>query len=123
MVGGAATVPDRRNQLLARLRQGPGEEAQQEMAVTPTTPAPSRWTLRTLRATFAWLHHYALSGVWRFLRRYPVKLRIARVQEYIPYPGYAAKVERMEQGLGRGALTPDRRVVVFMGQIDYTPWP
>jgi transposase len=123
MVGGAATVPDRRNQLLARLRQGPGEEAQQEMAVTPTTPAPSRWTLRTIRATFAWLHHYALSGVWRLLRRYQLKLRSARVQQYSPDPEYAAKVERLEQCLRQVAQAPDRCVVVFMDEMGYTRWP
>src|SRR5262249_55818480 len=28
-------------------------------------PAPSRWTLRTIRASVDWLTDYTLSGVWR----------------------------------------------------------
>ena len=67
-VGDAATVPDRRDELLARLRHGPGEEARQDITVTPSTPVPSRWTLRTIRATFPWLQGYGLRGGWRLLR-------------------------------------------------------
>jgi len=37
--------------ILERLRQGPGEEARQEMATTDTCPPPSRWTLRTIGRT------------------------------------------------------------------------
>ena len=58
-----ASVFDRSDELLARLQQGPGEEARQELAATPDGPPPSRWTLRGIRATFAWLHNYTLSGV------------------------------------------------------------
>lgn len=74
---GDGVVPDRRDELLTRLRHGPGEAARQELAVTPTTPVPSRWTLRTIRATFSWLQDYGLSGVWRVLRRSTLKLRTA----------------------------------------------
>ena len=35
------------------------------MAVTDTTPPPSRWTLRTIRATFDIFGDMTLSGVWR----------------------------------------------------------
>jgi hypothetical protein len=122
-VGGAATVPDRRDELLARLHQGPGEEARQELAVTPTTPVPRRWTLRTIRATFAWLHDYSLSGVWRLLRRAKLKLRSARVQQYSPDPAYVGKVERLEQCLRQAAQACDQCVVVFLDEMGYTRWP
>ena len=38
-------------ELLETLRAGPGEAARREVAVTKTGPAPSRWTLRTIRAS------------------------------------------------------------------------
>jgi len=37
-----------------------------------------------------WLHTYTLSGVWRVLQRYRLKLRTASVQQYSPDPQYAA---------------------------------
>lgn len=77
-------VPDRRDDLLAQVRQGPGEAARQAVAVTPTTPTPSRWTLRTIRATCSWLQNYSLSGVWRVLRGCKLKVRSARVQQGQP---------------------------------------
>ncbi len=123
MVDGDGVVPDRRDELLARLRHGPGKEARQELAVTPSTPVPSRWTVRTIRATFAWLHDYALSGVWRLLRRYGVKVRSALVQQYSPDPEYAAKVVRLEQCLRAVARGPERYVLVFMDEMGYTRWP
>src|SRR5215475_13004234 len=57
----AGTAFSRKQELQERLRQGPGEEAR------PDGPAPSRWTLPTIRATFDWLAGYTLSGVWRLL--------------------------------------------------------
>ncbi len=122
-MGAAATVPDRRDALLVRLRQGPGEEARQEMAVTPSTPVPSRWTLRTIRATFPWLQGYGLSGVWRLLRHNNLKVRSARVQHYSPDPDYTAKVAHLEQCLRRVARAPQQQVVVFMDEMGYTRWP
>ena len=45
-----------------RLQAGPGEAARQEVAVGASGPAPSRWTLRTIRASVDWLTEYTLSG-------------------------------------------------------------
>lgn len=119
----AATVPDRRDELLAQLRHGPGEEARQAVAVTPTTPVPSRWTLRTIRATFSWLQDYGLSGVWRLLRRSKLKLRSAQVQHYSPDPEYAVKEAELLHCLGRTAQAPNKRVVLFLDEMGYTRWP
>ena len=52
-------------ELLETLRAGPGEAARQEVAVGASGPAPSRWTLRTIRASVEWLTAYTVSGVWR----------------------------------------------------------
>jgi hypothetical protein len=73
--------------LLERLHQGPGEEARREMAVTDSSPPPSRWTLRAIRATFEIFSDLTLSGVWRALeRRFGVALRSGVVQHYSPDP-------------------------------------
>ena len=71
-------VFDRKEQLIQRLRQGPGEEAKQEIALNEKGPPPSRWTLRTIRVTFNWLKDYTLSGVWRLLRRYDLRLEFTK---------------------------------------------
>jgi hypothetical protein len=123
MVGRVRVVPERQDELLAHLRQGPGAEARQAVAVTATTPVPSRWTLRTIRATFCWLHDYSLSGVWRLLRRYHLKVRSAQVQQYSPDPEYAAKVARLEQCLRAIAAAPECLVLVYMDEMGYTRWP
>jgi len=52
-----------REDVVQRLQQGPGQEAQEETAVTVDGPPPSRWTLATIRASFASIRDYTLSGV------------------------------------------------------------
>ena len=41
------------------------------MATTDTSPPPSRWTLRTIRATFDTFRGMTLGGVWRALAPVP----------------------------------------------------
>lgn len=72
--------------MVERLRQGPGEEARQEVAAAPDGPPPSRWTLRAIRATFDWWEGLTLSGVSRALHRLGLGLRSAQVQQYSPDP-------------------------------------
>lgn len=109
--------------MVQRLRQGPGEEARREAAVTPDGPPPSRWTLRTIRATFAWMSTYSLSGVWRVLDRYGLHLRMARVQQYSPDPEYASKVAHLCRCLQEAALAPEEIVFLFMDEMGYYRWP
>src|SRR2546429_9156713 len=75
--------------VLARLREGPGEAARQAVAVGARGPAPSRWTLRTIRATVDWLQPYSLSGVWRGLTRLGLRLRSGQGPQYSPGPACA----------------------------------
>jgi hypothetical protein len=63
------------------------------MAVTDSSPPPSRWTLRTIRATFDCFGAMTLSGVRRSLERPGVGLRSAAVQHYSPDPEYENKYE------------------------------
>jgi transposase len=116
-------VFDRQAELTERLRQGPGPEAQQEVALTEQTPTPTRWTLRTIRASFPWLRGYSLSGVWRLLHSYGLHLRTARVQQYSPDPEYASKLARLERCLAEAAAHPDQVVVVFLDEMGYYRWP
>ena len=108
---------------MARLCQAPGEEARQEMAVAPEGPAPSRWTLRTIRATFDWLRGYTLSGVWRLLTALDLRLRSARVRQYSPDPEYAAKEAYLYQCLQAAAATAGEVVARFLDEMGYQRWP
>ncbi len=109
--------------MIERLHQGPGVEAQAEVQVGVEGPPPSRWTLRTIRATFPWMVDYTLSGVWRALDRYGLSTRSARVQQYSPDPEDAEKVDYLEQCLREAAEHPDKAVVVFLDEMDYYRWP
>lgn len=113
-----------RAEVLERLRQGPGEEAREETVVRVEGPPPSRWTLATIRATFAELGGYTLSGVWRWLRaRVGAKLRSGRVQQYSPDPEYKSKLRRLKRCLRKAAKHPDRVVLVFLDEMGYSAWP
>ena len=119
----AGGVFDRKEDLVEQLRQGPGEKAQQAVALTPAGPPPSRWTLRTIQATVTWLAEYTLSGVWRVLDRYDLRPRSARVRQYSPDPEYALKVARLYECLREAALAPEETVALFMDEMGYYRWP
>src|SRR5689334_2644215 len=93
------------------------------MAVTDTSPPPSRWTLRTIRATFDRFGAMTLSGVRRSLERQGVGLRSAAVQHYSPDPEYATKSQHLIRCLNDAAAMPGRVVAVFLDEMGYTRWP
>lgn len=119
----AGGVFDRRDELEARLKQGPGEEARQAAGLSPEAPPPSRWTLSTIRATFPWLEGYSLSGVWNVLRRAKLELRSARVQMYSPDLAYADKFAHLLACLREAALSPSEVVLLFMDEMGFYRWP
>ena len=67
---------------------------------------PSRWSLRAIQATFPWLHDLTLSGVWRVLQRFDLRLRSARLQHYSPDPEYVAKEAHLLGCLREAARAP-----------------
>ena len=109
--------------VLARLREGPGEAARQAVMVGARGPAPSRWTLRTIRATVDWLQPYSLSGVWRVLTGLDLRLRSAQVQQYSPDPAYAAKEAQLHACLREAAAAPGEVVALFLDEMGYYRWP
>jgi len=123
MAASSGCVFDRTDELIERLQQAPGEEARQEVAPTPDGPAPSRWTLRGVRATFPWLKNYTLSGVWRVLHRHGLHIRAAQVRQHSPDPEYAAKLDRLLECLRDAATHPGEVVLVFLDEMGYYRWP
>jgi len=109
--------------LKARLRQAPGAEAQTETMPTASGPVPTRWTLRTIRATLPWLNNYTLGGVWRVLERYGVKLRTGRTQQFSPDPAYATKEARLLACLQEAARYPEQVLVLFLDEMGFFRWP
>ena len=83
----------------------------------------TRWTLRRLRAAFAWLADYSLSGVWRLMRSYGIRLRSGRLQQWSPDPEYQAKVQRILHVLREAAAHPQEIEAVFLDQMGYGRWP
>jgi hypothetical protein len=114
---------DRETELKERLRQAPGAEAQAEAMPTSTGPAPTRWTLRTIRATFPWLKDYTLGGVWRVLDRYGIRLRRGRTQQFSPDPAYASKEARLLACLHEAGRYPGQVLVLFMDEMGFFRWP
>jgi hypothetical protein len=123
MVGPAGGIFDRKETLTVRLRQAPGEEARQEMAVGPQGPAPSRWTLRSIRATFDWLQGYTLSGFWRLLTALDLPLRSAKVRQYSPDPEYTAKEAYLYRCMQAASAAPGEVVALFLDEMGYQRWP
>jgi transposase len=119
-VGG---VFEQRDELLDRLRQGPAQEAQAEVASTADVPTPSTWTLRTIRASIPALQDYSLSGVWRVLQRCKLGLRTAQVRRFSPDPDYRTKEDTLLQCLMDAALRPRHCVLLFLSEMGYTRWP
>jgi transposase len=119
-VGGIFDDPE---PILERLRQGPGEEARQEMATTAETPPPSRWTLRTIRATFDVFRDLSLSGLWRALERGRLGLRSAVVQHFSPDPEYIPKRANLYKCLSESTAMPGQIELVFLDEMGYARWP
>ena len=114
---------DRTEEVQERLRHAPGQEARQVVAATPDSPAPSRWTLKTVRASFPWLKDRSLSGVWRLLQRCELRVRSARVQHYSPDPDYVTKQAHLLTCLRTAAEEPERVALVFLDEMGYHRWP
>ena len=79
------------------LRAGPGELARQEVAAGTSGPAPSRWTLRTIRVSVDWLTEYTLRGVWRVLQACGLGIHGARARLFSPDPDYHRKVRYLHR--------------------------
>jgi transposase len=112
-----------REELGEILHAGPGDAARREVAVTKSGPAPSRWTLRTMRASVDWLTDYTLSGVWRVLQNCGLGLRTACARLFSPDPDYASKVRRLRRCLRDAARHPDTVVALFLDEFGYQRWP
>jgi hypothetical protein len=110
-------------ELLETLRAGPGEAARREMAVGVSGPAPSRWTLRTIRASVDWLTAYTVSGVWRLLQSCGLGLHTPCARLFSPDPDYRRKVRRLHRCLRDAARHPDTVVAVFLDEFGYQRWP
>jgi hypothetical protein len=106
-----------------RLHQPPGEEARREIGATPSSPAPARWTLRTVRASVEAVAEYSLSGLWCLLRRCRVRLRPLGAHLYSPDPDYAGKVARLEHCLREAVRLPEEVALVFLDEMGYMRWP
>jgi transposase len=123
-VGGYfAAVAAVQEELLETLRAGPGEAARREVAVTKTGPAPSRWTLRTIRASVDWLMDYTLSGVWRLLQSCGLGRHTSCARLFSPDPDYRSKVRRLHRCLRDAARHPETVVALFLDEFGYQRWP
>jgi len=110
-------------ELLEILRMGPGDAARREVAAGKGGPAPSRWTLRTIRASVDWLMDYTLSGVWRVLQGCGLGLHTACARLFSPDPDYARKVRRLHRCMRDAARHPDTVVALFLDEFGYQRWP
>src|SRR5919109_288999 len=112
-----------KEELLETLRAGPGEAAWREVAVGASAPAPSRWTLRTIRASVEWLTPYTVRGVWRVLQTCGLGLHTSWARLFSPDPDYRSKVRRLHRWLRDAARHPDTVVALFLDEFGYRRWP
>lgn len=101
-----------------------GKEVRERLRRPPDgSPASSRWTLARIRAAFPWLSGYSLSGIWRLLQRFKVRLRRGRTQQFSPDPDYVEKEAYLLACLSQAARHPDTHVLVFMDEMGFFRWP
>jgi transposase len=112
-----------REGLLEILHAGPGEAARREVAVTTSGPAPSRWTLRTIRASVDWLTDYTVSGGWRMLQSCGLGLHTSCARLFSPDPDYQKKVRWLHRCLRDAARHPNTVVALFLDEFGYQRWP
>jgi transposase len=112
-----------REELQEILHAGPGEAARREVAVGASGPAPSRWTLRTIRAAVDWLTDYTLSGVGRVLQTCGLGLHTSCARLFSPDPDYKKKVRWLHRCLRDAARHPDSVVALFLDEFGYQRWP
>jgi transposase len=93
------------------------------MAVTETSPPPSRWSLRTIRVSIDDFRGLTLSGVWRALLRCRAGLRSGVVQQYSPDPDYISKRDNLLKCMKDAAMAPGRVALVFLDEMGYSRWP
>ena len=113
---------DCKEELLERLRQGPSEEARREVMPSDKGPLPSRWILRSIRASIPRLASYTLSGVWYFLQGLDLQLRSPKVQMWSPDPEYASKKAHLLDCLRQTALHSQTATFLFMDEMGYYRW-
>ena len=112
-----------REELLEILHAGPGEAARREVAVTKSGPAPSRWTLRTIRASGDWLTAYSVSGVWRVVQSCGLGVHSSCARLFSPDPDYRSKLRRLHRCLRDAARHPDTVVALFLDEFGSPRWP
>jgi hypothetical protein len=105
------------------LHQPPGAEARQELGLAPASPPPSRWSVRTIRASVAALAPYSRSGVWRLLQRLHLQRRPLRDHLYSPDPDDVAKVAHLERCLREAVRWPQAVVLLFVDELGSYRWP
>jgi transposase len=118
-----AEVEAVKEELRETLRAGPGEAARREVTVGASGPAPSRWTLRTIRASVDWLTEYTLSGVWRVLQSWDLGLHTSYARLFSPDPDYRSKVRQLHRCLRDAARHPHTVVALFLDEFGYQRWP
>ena len=106
----------KKQELIERVFQAPGEVMDKATVVSADAPMPSRWTLRTLRASLDWLNGYTLSGVYRVPAYCGLRIRLRRVQ-YGPDPEYAEKVLHLCSCLQQTVRARDKQVRVFLDEM------
>ena len=103
-------------ELLETLRAGPGEAARREVAGAQTGPAPSRWTLRTIRASVEWLTEYPWSGVWRVWQTGGRGLHTSCARLFSPDPDSQSQVRGLYRCLRDAARHPDSGIALVLDE-------
>jgi len=80
-------------------------------------------TRRTIRGAVGWLTEYTLSGVWRVLQSYGLRLHASCARLFSPDPDYRRKVRRLHCCLREAARRPRTVVALFLDEFGYQRWP
>ena len=116
------SLVDKRAEVEERLRQPPTAAVSSSPVASPAV-GPWRYRLQEVRASFAWLTDYSLSGVWRVLDRLSIGWKRGYINYWSPDPQYRTKVRLIEKCLKIVAADPQHNVAIFVDEMSYHRWP
>jgi len=101
------------------------EELQHLVARAPEVVGQpgSRWTLKTVRAACGWMQGMSLSGVYRTLNRFGIRLKRGRDHVHSPDVHYLEKLADIVAAIEEAINSEGRVMVVFLDEFTFYRQP
>jgi len=111
-VGDVLFPPEQVEELRHQLEQSP----------EPLGLENSRWSLRLIGQSCAWLKHYSPSGVWRVLQALHIHYKRGQQHMHSPDPEYAQKKAQAQACVQEARQHPESVTTLYLDEFSYYRW-